>query len=324
MELITVNNVSNQLISEDEVIVSKGNFLEANTQQVTLRHLKKECIIPVYSDNESTISHSQFIEATSDVVHNIFSKSKILQPNIRISHTIKGRVPSAIGKPLKELRPEEKTIYYQRCAFMIEIPTITENVNNNTLSLTVGGVRALNQENLYTKRSLEKFKVFIGFKNSVCTNLCISTDGLNSEIKVSSVSELKEKIYALITSFDKERFLGNMERLSKFSLTELEFGHTIGKMRMYPYLSKTEKVGKQSLLMSDNQISSVVKSYFNDDNFHRNQDGTINLWQLYNNLTEANKSSYIDANLERNANAWEFVTGLANSLQNQTGNWFLN
>ena len=93
---------------------------------------------------------------------------------------------------------------------------------------------------------------------------------------------------------------------------------------MYNYLKKEEKVGKFSLLMTDNQIGTVVKSYYQDDNFHRDEDGSINLWQFYNNLTEANKSSYIDSNLERNANAFEFVSGLANSMQNQTENWFLN
>ena len=327
MELIQINNnnnINNQLISEDEVIVSKGSFLEANTQQVTLNHLKRECTILHYNDNMPSISHAEFIDATNEVVHDIFSGNQILHPNIRISHTIRGRLPSAIGKPMKELRPEEKTIYYQRCAFMIELPTLKENVNNNSLSLTIGGVRALNQENLYSKRSLEKFKVFIGFKNLVCTNLCISTDGLNADIRVSSITELKDKIYELISSFDKDRFLGNMERMSKFYLDELQFAHTIGKMRMYNYLKKEEKVGKFSLLMTDNQIGTVVKSYYQDDNFHRDEDGSINLWQFYNNLTEANKSSYIDSNLERNANAFEFVTGLANSIQNQTENWFLN
>jgi hypothetical protein len=326
MELIQINNnnINNQLISEDEVIVSRGNFLEANSKQVTLSHLKKECIIPVYSDNESTISHAQFIEATSEVVHDVFKGNQILQPNVRISHVIKGRVPSAVGKPVKELSSEEKTIYYQRCAFMIEVPAFKENVNNNSLSLTIGGVRALNQENLYSKRSLEKFKVFIGFKNSVCTNLCISTDGLNTDIRVSSIAELKDKIYELISLFDKERFLGNMERMSKFQLDELQFAHTIGKMRMYNHLTKKEKGGKLPLLMNDNQIGSVVKNYYQDDNFNRNIDGSINLWNFYNNLTEANKSSYIDSNLERNVNAWEFVTGLADSMQNQTENWFLN
>ena len=325
MELITVNkNIDNQIISEDDITISKGSFIEANTEQVTLNHLKKECIIPVYSDNESIISHAQFIEATEDIVQANFSGVRILQPNVRVSHVMKGRVPSAIGKPVKELTPEEKTIYYQRCAFIIEIPEITENVNHNKLTLSIGGVRALNQENLYSKRNLEKFKVFTGFKNLVCTNLCMSTDGLNADIRVSSVSELKEKIYDLIQQFDKERFLGNMERMSKYSLDELQFGHTIGKMKMYTHLNKAEKVYKLTLLMNDNQIGTVVKNYYEDPNFSRSQNGDINLWEFYNLMTDANKSSYIDSNLERNANAFEFVTGLADSLQNQTANWFLN
>ncbi|MFT6843437.1 MAG: hypothetical protein ACJASR_002218 [Psychroserpens sp.] len=325
MELITVNNnIDNQVISERDVTISQGNFIGANTEQVSLAHLKRECIIPVYSDNESTISHAQFIEATSEVVHDIFKGNQILQPNVRISHVIKGRIPSAVGKTVKELRPEEKTIYYQRCAFMIEVPTLKENVNNNSLSLTIGGVRALNQENLYSKRSLEKFKVFIGFKNMVCTNLAISTDGLNTDIRVSSVAELKDKIQELMYSFDKDKFLGNMERMSKFYLDEVQFGHLIGKMRMYQHLVREKKAGKLLLLMNDNQIGTVVKNYYEDENFNRNEDGSINLWRLYNLFTEANKSSYIDSNLERNANAFEFVTGIANSMQNQTANWFLN
>ena len=197
-------------------------------------------------------------------------------------------------------------------------------MNNNPLTLTIGGVRALNQENLYSKRNLEKFKVFIGFNNLVCCNLCISTDGLKADIRVSSVAELKEKIHELIHSFDKDRFLGNMERMSKFSLDELQFGHTIGKMKMYQHLSRTEKAGKLILGLNDNQIGTVVKNYYEDDNFNRNQEGSINLWRMYNLFTEANKSSYIDSNLERNAGAFEFVSGLADSMQNQTENWFLN
>ena len=325
MELITVsNNIESQIISEQEITTSKGNFIEANTEQVTLSHLKRECIIPVYSDNEMTISHAEFIEATKEVVEANFIGTRILEPNIRVSHTIKGRVPTAIGKSVNELRPEEKTIYYQRCAFMIEVPSLTENVNNNRLTLSIGGVRSLNQENLYSKRNLEKFKVFIGFKNMVCTNLCISTDGLNADIRVSSVAELKNKINELIQQFDKDRFLGNMERLSKFHLDELQFAHTIGKMRMYQHLKREEKVGKLALGMNDNQIGAVVKNYYEDVNFSRSKDRDINLWNFYNLMTEANKSSYIDSNLERNANAFEFVSGLGNSIQDQTENWFLN
>ncbi|MEB8328318.1 DUF3871 family protein [Flavobacteriaceae bacterium KMM 6897] len=325
MELITVNNnIESQVILEEDVTISQGSFIEANTEQVSLSHIKSECIIPNYSDSESTIAHSEFIDATNEVVHANFSGTRILQPNIRVSHVIKGRVPTAIGKSVKELSPEEMTIYYQRCAFMIEVPSLSENVNNNRLSLSIGGVRSLNQENLYSKKSLEKFKVFIGFKNQVCTNLCISTDGLNVDIRVSSVAELKDKINELVQQFDKDRFLGNMERMSKFSLDELQFAHTIGKMKLYQHLNRTEKVDKLTLLMNDNHIGTVVKNYYEDPNFSRSENGEVNLWQFYNLMTDANKSSYIDSNLERNVNAFEFVQGLADSLQNRTENWFLN
>ena len=189
MELVAVNN--NQFISEEEIVSNNSNFIEANTKCVTLNHIKKECIVPVYSDNNLSISHANFIEATMDVVNSVFSNEQISAPNIRVSHTIKGRIPSAISKTVKELLPHEKTIYYQRCAFIIEIPSLRENVNNNQLSLTIGGVRALNQENLYSRRTLERFKVFIGYKNKVCTNLCISTDGILVDIKVGSIQELE-------------------------------------------------------------------------------------------------------------------------------------
>jgi len=323
MELIAVNNTESQIISENQITTSQGSFIEANTQEVSLSHLKRDCIIPVYSDNESTIAHSQFIEATKEVVQANFLEERILEPNIRISHIIKGRVPSAVGKPVKDLLPEEKTLYYQRCAFMIELPSLTENVNNNSLSLTIGGVRALNQENLYSKRNIEKFKVFIGFKNFVCTNLCISTDGLQADIRVSSVAELKERINELIQSFDRERFLGNMERMSKYFLNEEQFAHTIGKMKMYQHLSSEEKVGKLSLSVNDNQIGTIVRDYHSDPNFSRDSERNINFWNLYNLITGANKSSYIDSNLERNVNAFEFVNGLTDSVQSHNPNWFL-
>lgn len=321
MELITLNN--NQFISEDEIVNNNSNFIEANTKCVTLNHIKKECIVPVYSDNSLSISHANFIEATKDVVNSVFSNEQISAPNIRVSHIIKGRVPSAINKTLKELLPHEKTIYYQRCAFIIEIPSLRENVNKNQLSLTIGGVRALNQENLYSRRTLERFKVFIGYKNKVCTNLCISTDGILVDVRVGSIQELKQKIYELIKSFNKDKFLGELERISKFQLEENKFSHLIGKMKMYQFLNKEEKVDKLTLLMNDNQISTTVKNYYNDPNFKRDSNGKINLWKLYNLFTSANKSSYIDSNLERNVNTFEFVTGLANSLQNNTYNWFL-
>ena len=42
------------------------------------------------------------------------------------------------------LLESDKTIYYERCAFVIEVPTIYETVHGNRLTLTIGGVRAYN------------------------------------------------------------------------------------------------------------------------------------------------------------------------------------
>lgn len=324
MELIANNN---QVIPKEQVVtsVSKGNFIEANTEQVTLEHLQKDCIIPVFSkDNESTISHYQFIQKARESVQIMFPDLKVNEPNIRVSHIVKGRVPSAIGKPAKELLEHEKTIYYERCAFMIELPDVKQNVNGSELTLSIGGVRAYNQENLYSKKSMEKFKVFIGFKNSVCTNLCLSTDGFSNEIRIASIAELEGKMSELFSNYNQEKHLGMMERMSRYKLTESQFAHFIGKLKMFQHISKIERANIYPITLTDSQISTVVKDYYNCPNFGRSNDGSINLWKLYNLFTEANKSSYIDSNFERNVSVYELTNNLGDSLQNNVPNWMLS
>ena len=323
---LVLNNPIHQVIDEEEIIVfPKRNFIEANTVQVELDHLKSECIIPVFAkDNESTISHYEFIRSAKEVVEEILDYKGVLKPEIRVSHQIKGRTPSAVGKPAKDLLEEEKTLYYERMAFVIEIPEISEMINGNQLNLTLGGVRSYNQENLFSKKSIEKFKVFIGFQNTVCTNLCISTDGLKQDIRVSSVLELKAKIYALINSYDKKKHLEQMKEMNNFSITETEFAQLIGKMKLYSFLDKETKRNLFHLNINDNQINSIIKDYHIDPNFARFENGTIDFWRLYNLFTEASKSSYIDTNFEKNVNAYEFINYLANFIKNDTDNWFLH
>jgi hypothetical protein len=322
---LVLNNPENQIIDEAQVIQSgRKNFIEANTIQVDLEHLKNECVIPVFAkDNECTISHYEFIRYTEDVITNVLSNNIKLQEEIRVSHMIKGRIPSAIGKPAKELLEHEKTLYYERLAFVIEIPEISEVINGNKLSLAVGGVRAYNQENLYGKKSIEKFKVFIGFQNTVCLNLCIATDGLADSIRISSVGELKTKILELINGYDRKKHLENLEDLGRYSINEDQFAFLIGKMKMFQYLSKEEKKNLFPLSITDSQITSLVRDYYSNIHFG-SINYTINLWCLYNNLTESIKSSYIDSHLERNAAAFEFILYLAKSLKNGETNFFLN
>src|SRR5690606_2855741 len=79
-------------------------FILANTSETTLHHLQNDCIIPVFSkDNEKTIAHQEFIEVVLSAVQKVFPHHSITEPEIRVSHQIKGRIPSAIHKPVKEL-----------------------------------------------------------------------------------------------------------------------------------------------------------------------------------------------------------------------------
>ena len=105
---------------------------------VLMHCLKEDCITPVFAkDNELTIPHPAFIDTVYDAANTFFSGESIDKPDIRVSHIIKGRIPEAIHKPANQFLESDKTIYYERCAFIIQIPTIYETVNGNKLILVV-------------------------------------------------------------------------------------------------------------------------------------------------------------------------------------------
>lgn len=213
-------------------------FIQANTKEIELEHLKNDCIIPVFSkDNEKTIAHQEFIDVAINAVKNAFPHQIITKPEIRVSHQIKGRTPDAIHLNVKDLLEHQKTIYYERMAFIIRIPGIKDVVNGNELSLTLGGVRSYNLENLYNKKSFEKFKFFIGFQNKVCCNLCVSTDGFLSEIRVTSTQELYTKILKVIQNYNAELHLMEMKELTQDFLSEHQFAQLIGRSRLYQHLN---------------------------------------------------------------------------------------
>ena len=308
-----------------EVTRQRNPFIEANTKSVSLTHLKEDCVIPVFSkDNEVTISHSQFIQSAIEVASNVLGKS-FNQPEIRISHQIKGRTPDALSIPTSELAPHQRTIYYERMAWIANLPSITAQIGGNELQLSIGGVRAYNQENLYSKKSPEKFKFFIGFQNMVCCNLCISTDGYKSEIKVDNIDDLGSNIIDLVESYNINQQLTYMSQLDKQRMTEKQFATLIGRCKLFQYLPKPEKSKLPELLLTDSHFNSIAKDFYEDESFCRNEQGDISLWKVYNLFTGANKSSYIDTFLQRNENAFSFAEGLSKAI-NGDGNyrWFLS
>jgi len=301
-------------------------FILANTVESTLEDIRDNQIIPVFiKDNEPVISHVDFIEAAQEAAQKIYPDHSFLKPQIRLSHPIKGRIPEAKNKPAHELLEHEKTLYYERMAFIIEVPTIQDEIDGSMVSLTIGGVKALNLDNLYNKKGAdEHFKVFIGFQNRVCTNLCVWTDGYLSDLKVKNLGQLKGAIGTLISNYNASFHLHCLRQLQDFSITEQQFANLVGRCRMYQHLPRALQNEIQPLQLGDNQVSTIVKDFYKDESFCRDTEGNINLWRLYNLFTGANKSSYIDQFLDRSANAFHFVDSIRQSLKNEASCWYLN
>lgn len=312
----TVVSPETNVASEGLFTRKRLPFIEANTKEVSVGHLKNDCIIPVFSkDNEITISHHSFIEAVYDAANEVFRGERVENPDVRVSHMIKGRISEAMNKPVNSLLDSDKTIYYERMMFCIEIPTIFEDIAGNRLNLAIGGVRAYNQENLYSKKTFEKFKVFIGFKNMVCCNMCVSTEGYKSEIRAMSLGELYRAAIGLFQSYSMDNHIQQMKRLQEYSINEAQFAQFLGKSRMYQYLPNKERKQLPEMLMTNTQINLVTKAYYSDSNFGRNPDEKeLPMWNMYNLLTGANKSSYIDSFLDRSLNAGELSNGICKAL----------
>ncbi len=205
--------------------------------EVTLDHLKNDNVIPVFSkDNELTISHPQFIETVWEAANSFYSGEQIEQPDIRCSHVVKGRRPESINKPKNLLTEADTTQYYERCAFAIDIPSIYEDVSGNRLNLSIVGVRALNRENLATKKSPELFRLAVSFKNTVCCNMCVFTDGYKDDIKVMSTKELFRATLELLNNFNTAKNIHLLQTLGDSYLNEHQFCQLVGRMRFYQSL----------------------------------------------------------------------------------------
>ena len=305
------------VIVEDTIIRTPSNlhFIEANTNIVDLQHLRTDCITPVFAkDNELTINHAQFIETIQEAAQDFFKGETVDDAAIRVSHIIKGRIPEAIHKPANQLLESDKTLYYERCAFSIDVPTIWQDVNGNRLNLSIVGVRAYNLQSLYTKKSPELFKLAIGFKNQVCCNMCVFTDGYKEDLRVSSTGELYKAALELFNQFNIAKQLHLMQQLGNTSMSEHQFCTFLGKSRLYQCLSTTRQKRLPRLLLTDTQINLVAKSYINDEHFGG---GELNMWKFYNLLTGANKSSYIDSFLDRSLNASEMALGINAALHGE-------
>ena len=325
--------INDKEIIEAEVIEDEDwgdkhpNFIESNTQAITLDELTNKNIIPTFCDNTLTISHQNFIGSVVEVAKKVFGELTV--PELRVSHPIIGRVPSAQHKKASELRDDEKTTFYQRMAFCAHVKNLTRTINGETVHLCIGGVRAYNEDKLYNRQSAMKFKIFAGWKIRVCSNLCLTCDGNSGTIECLTEADIMQKSFELFNGFNphKEDTLRLLENLSSTTISEEQFCQIIGRMRLYQFLPLAEQKQLPSLTIGDQAVNAMVKNYISNPNFGKKEGEDFTAWNLMQLANEAVKQSYIDKWLDRNQNCTDFAIGIQKALNGEDTegyDWFLN
>ena len=303
-------------------------FIESNTSAISLEDLATKSIVPTFSDNSLTIAHQNFIACVAKAATEVFGD--ITPIECRVSHPIIGRVPTALYKKASELTEEEKTIFYQRMAFVSHVIGLTREIGGQSVHLAIGGVRAYNEDKLYSRKSPEKFKIFVGWQVRVCSNLCLTCDGYSGTIECMTEADLYQKAYQLFTQYKPhmEDNLRLLEKLTNTRFSEEVFCKIIGRLRLYQALPTNDLKALPEVILGDQAVNAAVRGYVTNPDFGRKpgEDG-ISCWSLAQILTEAVKSSYIDRWLERNENAVNFAVGIQDALNGNTKSpyqWFLN
>lgn len=328
--VIPVDDLEESVVLEEETDPDNHpNFIESNTSAISLEELSEKSIVPTFADNSLTVSHQSFIESVIEAGKSVFGE--LTPVEIRVSHQINGRVPTALQKKASELTDEEKTVYYQRMAFVCRVAALSRSVNGQTVHLCIGGVRAYNEDKLYGRQSPMKFKIFVGWQVRVCSNLMLTCDGFTGNLECLTTSDIREKALELFNGFNpmKDDNLRTLEALVNTSISEEQFCKAVGRLRLYQALPNTTKteLGLPNVTMGDQAVNAVVRGYVENPVFKK-EDGkdTITLWQLLQLFNEAVKQTYIDRWLERNQNCTDLVFGLEKALNGESQDyaWFLS
>lgn len=319
-------------VSAVEVIpeeIPHPHFIESNTLGITLEELKRTCIVPSFRDNTLTISHQNFADAVLGVAMDYFNGETFGELECRVSHPINGRIPSALQKTANQLTEAEKTIFYQRFCFCFELTSMTKTIDGQPICLTIGGVRAYNEQNLYSNKSPEKLKIFIGWRVCVCSNLMLSCDGLQDRLEVMSSLDIYKSALDLFTAFDPIDNFNMLDGLVNTRLSIQEFCNIIGRMRLYQALPARTRQELQlpELLLGDSQINAATREFVKNENFGLNGQDSISCFQLLQCLNESSKSSYIDTFLIKNRNCVDIATGIQKAIEGrdtENYSWFLS
>lgn len=319
---------SNNEISYNEAEETRTPFIIGNTQPIEMDALS-DMLTPVFSrDNVETISHVEGISTITDAISTYFDGQQINAPVVRVSHEMKLRNRFGAGKMVQNLRPEETDSYFQRMMAMIEIPSVSADINGSPCHLQVCLVHNYADINLLGNSSqYQSWKLCIGFLNTLCTNSLIrSSDGCNLSIKVTNTADLYKNAWTLFQNYEYKQHLDEMKHLNDTVIDVSTLAQFLGRARMAAALpTKMKKeLNLPEFILPEAQLNQMIRDYYTDDNFG-GYGHEITAWQFYMLLTNY-KNNYIDVSLERSANAYTISKGIAAAVNKESPewNWFIN
>lgn len=319
---------SNNEISYNEAEETRTPFIIGNTQPIEMDALS-DMLTPVFSrDNVETISHVEGISTITDAISTYFDGQQINAPVVRVSHEMKLRNRFGAGKMVQNLRPEETDSYFQRMMAMIEIPSVSADINGSPCHLQVCLVHNYADINLLGNSSqYQSWKLCIGFLNTLCTNgLIRSSDGCNLSIKVTNTADLYKNAWTLFQNYEYKQHLDEMKHLNDTVIDVSTLAQFLGRARMAAALpTKMKKdLNLPEFILPEAQLNQMIRDYYTDDNFG-GYGHEITAWQFYMLLTNY-KNNYIDVSLERSANAYTISKGIAAAINKESPewNWFIN
>lgn len=319
---------SNNEISYNEAEETRTPFIIGNTQPIEMDALS-DMLTPVFSrDNVETISHVEGISTITDAISTYFDGQQINAPVVRVSHEMKLRNRFGAGKMVQNLRPEETDSYFQRMMAMIEIPSVSADINGSPCHLQVCLVHNYADINLLGNSSqYQSWKLCIGFLNTLCTNgLIRSSDGCNLSIKVTNTADLYKNAWTLFQNYEYKQHLDEMKLLNDTVIDVSTLAQFLGRARMAAALpTKMKKeLNLPEFILPEAQLNQMIRDYYTDDNFG-GYGHEITAWQFYMLLTNY-KNNYIDVSLERSANAYTISKGIAAAVNKESPewNWFIN
>ncbi len=304
----------------------RPSFLDGPANAISLADLKTKCVVPCWPSGEPCISHPLFIEQIRAAAATVFGTEYLEEPEIRTSHPQRSRNASALEKHISEVSEQERYLWYERMCFCIVI-SATDIINGQETRLIVGGVRAMNNENIRSRRGIERFKIFISTRVTICSNLCIFTDGTIDKLEVTEASQIYDNAVQLFQNFNPDLNRHRLEMLNQTTMSTEDFSHIVGKLRIYEALSnaKRNELALPQILLGDQTLNAAVKEFTSNPNFGVGDADSISCWQFLNYLNASCRNSYIDRFIDKQVNAMDLSIGIARALNHEDDSysWFL-